>query len=360
MAVTMKDVADAAGVSIATVSFVINNTKRVAPETRRRIEQTVLDLGYRPNRLARALASQRTKILALAFPVLDHRMAGAIEFVTAASRRASEEDHHLVVWPVGSDGLELSYLVGEQLVDGVLLMEVHLDDPRVDVLRDLDVPFALIGRTRDVADLHSVDIDFDAAIALAVDHLADLGHTRIALATGSESDPGFSTYGPFVRLERAYLDVATRRGMPPVIVRTHQTVESGRAAVAELVAARTGVTGLLVVEEVAAVGELQGLAGLGVTVPGDMSVVGVGGSAGYASLCVPPLTAVLAPGAELGRLGVDALLRRLDDLPASEPVLRTGPLVLRESTGPHRRPAAGGSGDSESFPSSDRLLQEAP
>src|SRR4051812_23123307 len=167
MAVTMREVAETAGVSIATVSFVVNNSKRVAPETRRRIEQAMAELGFRRNVVARALASRRTQIIALVYPVLEHRLAGSVtEFITSAARRASESDYHLVVWPVGNDGRELATLVGQKLVDGVLLMEVQLDDARVEALRELDIPFALIGRTRDVAGLHCVDIDLAASVRM--------------------------------------------------------------------------------------------------------------------------------------------------------------------------------------------------
>ena len=101
MATTMREVAEAAGVSIATVSFVVNNSKPVAPETRERIERVMAELGFRRNIVARALASRRTQIIALVYPVLEHRLAGSVtEFITSAARAASAADHHLVVWPV--------------------------------------------------------------------------------------------------------------------------------------------------------------------------------------------------------------------------------------------------------------------
>jgi DNA-binding LacI/PurR family transcriptional regulator len=154
MATTMREVAEAAGVSIATVSFVVNNSKRVTPETRERIERVMAELGFRRNVVARALASRRSRIIALVYPMLAHRLAGSVtEFITSAARAASAASYHLVVWPVGNDGSELAALVGQKLVDGVLLMEVQLDDARVVALRELDIPFALIGRTRDVTGL---------------------------------------------------------------------------------------------------------------------------------------------------------------------------------------------------------------
>ena len=90
MATTMREVAEAAGVSIATVSFVVNNSKRVAPETRERIERVMAELGFRRNVVARALASRRTQIIALVYPMLAHRLAGSVtEFITSAARAAS-------------------------------------------------------------------------------------------------------------------------------------------------------------------------------------------------------------------------------------------------------------------------------
>ena len=216
MATTMREVAEAAGVSIATVSFVVNNSKRVAPETRERIERVMAELGFRRNVVARALASRRTQIIALVYPMLAHRLAGSVtEFITSAARAASAADHHLVVWPVGNDGSELAALVGQKLVDGVLLMEVQLDDARVAALRELDIPFALIGRTRDVTGLHYVDIDFDASVQMAMDHLAELGHHRIVLVNGSQEGESFASYGPYVRSEIAYRELCAQRGIEP-------------------------------------------------------------------------------------------------------------------------------------------------
>lgn len=333
MAVTMRDVAEATGVSIATVSFVVNNTKPVAPETRRRIELAVAELGYRPNRVARALAGSRTRIIALAFPAQDHRIGGAIEFITAASRYARAKDHHLVVWPVDTDGSELAELVGEHLVDGVLLMEVHLDDPRVGVLQQLGIGFALIGRTQDPAGIHCVDIDFDETVRVALDHLRDLGHTHIALMNGGREHAGLATYGPYVRYEDAYRRMAGERGMTPVTVLTAREPSSGRVAAIELLTHAPETTGVLVVDQVAAATFVDELGRQGYGVPRDMSVVSLAAAADLAEMCSPPLTGVAAPGPELGRLAVDALLRCLDGAVPLAPVLRCGPLEVRESTG---------------------------
>ena len=341
MATTMREVAAAAGVSIATVSFVVNDSKRVAPETRERIERVMAELGFRRNIVARALASRRTQIIALVYPMLEHRLGGSVsEFITSAARAASAANYHLVVWPIGNDGSELAALVGQKLVDGVLLMEVQLDDARVAALRELDIPFALIGRTRDVTGLHYVDIDFDASVRMAMDHLADLGHRRIVLVNGSQEDESFTSYGPYIRSEIAYRELCAERGIKPVVLHCRQTVRAGREVAAELVASAPGTTAVIIAEEVASAGLVAELARIGWAVPGDISVMSILSSPDMAAMCNPPLTTVTSPGTELGRLGVQALLRQLDGGMAMTPVLRAGVLALGESTATARGPDA--------------------
>jgi DNA-binding LacI/PurR family transcriptional regulator len=267
--------------------------------------------------------------------MLAHRLAGSVtEFITSAARAASDADHHLVVWPVGNDGSELAALVGQKLVDGVLLMEVQLDDARVAALRELDIPFALIGRTRDVTGLHYVDIDFDATVRMAMDHLGELGHDRIVLVDGSEEGESFASYGPYVRSEVAYRELCAQRGIDPLVLRCRQTVRSGRDAAMELVATAPDTTAVIIADETAAAGLVAELARIGRPVPGGISVMSIMSSLDMAAMCNPPLTTVTAPGTELGSLGVQALLRQLNSGPPMPPVLRVGVLAIGESTGP--------------------------
>jgi DNA-binding LacI/PurR family transcriptional regulator len=315
---TMRDVATRAGVSIATVSFVVNDTKPVSSATRRRIERAMVELGYRRNVVARALASQRTRIIALAYPALDHRLSGsAMEFVTAAASAASERGYHLVLWPVGNDGGELTELVGQGLVDGVLLMELQLHDPRVELLQQAGTPFALIGRTADPSGLPHVDIDFDATIAGALDHLTGLGHRRVVLVSGSQEQASFRSYGPYVRSEAAFARLGAERGLETEVLVCRSSPEAGRRLADELLAEVPEATGVVIMNEFAALGLLAGLRTRGIRVPADLSVISVIGSDEMASIADPPLTIMRAPGSDLGRLGLDALVRRLE---AAEPL----------------------------------------
>jgi DNA-binding LacI/PurR family transcriptional regulator len=342
----MRDVADRAGVSIATVSFVVNNTKRVTPDTRARIEQAMEDLGFRRNLVARALASRRTRIIALVLAALDHGIRGASsDFVVGAARAASDADYHLVVYPDDQKGGQLPALVGQGLVDGVVLMEVQLEDPRVELLTRLGVPFALIGRTSDTTGMYSVDIDFEAAMTLAIEHLVALGHRRIVYMPSIES--GAEQLGRHVRTEAAYRRMAKLHRIPPVVMPCPSSVPDGRVAATRLASAAPKTTAVVVADEAVAAGLVAGLQLRGVTIPDDMSVLSLLTSLEYRSACNPPLTVVSTPANELGQLGVQALLRQLEGDPPTEPVLRVGVLVPGESTGqaPAGTPAQRHGGD---------------
>jgi DNA-binding LacI/PurR family transcriptional regulator len=337
MAVTMREVAAAAGVSIATVSFVVNNTKPVTPETRRRIERAMEELGFRPNLVARALASRRTQILALVTPFSRLWLGAATrEFVIGAAGAAKEADHHLVIWPVGNDGNELVTLVGQKLIDGVLLMSVQLDDARVEALRGLNTPFTLIGRTRDVTGLQYVDVDIAASMRMAMDHLAELGHRRIAFVNGDRDEEGVAGFGPYVRAEQAYRELAADRGIEPVVLYCRSDVASGREAARELLARAPGTTAVIIQDEAGAAGLVTELKRHDRSVPDDISVLSMLSSADFAEMWDPTLTTVSTPGLELGRLGVESLLRQLDGRPPLTAVLRAGVLVPGGSTGPVR------------------------
>jgi DNA-binding LacI/PurR family transcriptional regulator len=295
------------------------------------------DLGFRRNMVARALVSRRTQILALVSPFPQQWMGVSTrEFIVGAAHAASEADHHLVIWPVGNDGSELVALLGQKLVDGVLLMSVQMDDPRVKALRNLDIPFTLIGRTRDVSGLHYVDIDMAASMRMAIDHLTGLGHRQIAFVNGSQDHNGIPGFGPYVRSEEAYRELAEELGIQPVVLYCRPSVRAGRDAARELLAKAPDSTAVIIEDEAGAAGLVAEMKAQGRSVPGEISVLSLLSSAEVGEMCDPPLTTVTAPGTELGRLAVESLLRQLDGRPRLAPALRTGVLALGGSTAPVR------------------------
>ncbi|MGP4103114.1 LacI family DNA-binding transcriptional regulator [Nonomuraea sp. KM90] len=332
--VTMRDVAQRANVSIATVSFVINGTKRVAPETRARIEAAIEELNYRRNVVARALASSRTRILALLHPDLESRAnATVIQFVMGAAHGARERGYDLVLWPVNDDE-QMSHLLAGGLVDGALLMEVQIRDSRVERLLASRVPFALIGRTED-DDLPYVDIDFATTIDQAVAHLRSFGHERIALVTqvtkGNEP-------GRIRRVESAYLAAIAPLGGPPAVIAVEGTSAGGREAARVLGAEFQEATAVILVNEGASAGLVKGVRALGRSIPDDLSVISAATTRELGEMIEPALTVMAAPAPRLGRLAADALIDQLEGVQDAPPhLLIPCTLVPGQSVGPARR-----------------------
>ncbi|RVX43769.1 LacI family transcriptional regulator [Nonomuraea polychroma] len=332
--VTMRDVAQRANVSIATVSFVINGTKPVAPETRARIEAAIEELDYRRNVVARALASSRTRILALLHPDFEARPnATVIQFVMSAAHGARERGYDLVLWPVNDDE-QMSHLLAGGLVDGALLMEVQIHDSRVDRLIASRVPFALIGRTGN-DDLPFVDIDFATTIDQAVDHLRSYGHQRIALITQRTKAAPEKEPGRIMRAEAAYLDAMAALGRPPVVISVEGTSAGGREAARTLHDDHPDTTAVILVNEGASAGLVKGTRALGRGVPDDLSIISAWTTRELGEMMEPSLTVMAAPAAELGRLAADALIDQLEGVQDAPPhILIPCTLVPGQSVGP--------------------------
>ncbi|MEV0616856.1 LacI family DNA-binding transcriptional regulator [Nonomuraea sp. NPDC050404] len=329
--VTMRDVAERANVSIATVSFVLNGTKRVAPETRARIEAAIEELNYRRNVVARALASSRTRILALLHPDLESRPnATVIQFVMGAAHGARERGYDLVLWPVNDDE-QMSHLLAGGLVDGALLMEVRTRDSRIGRLVASRVPYALIGRTED-DDQPYVDIDFATTIHQAVEHLRSFGHEHIALVTQPTTG---QEPGRVRRVELAYLDAIEPLGGEPAVIAVDSTSAGGREAAQVLSARFPRCTAVVLANEGASAGLAKGVRALGRAIPGDLSIISAATTQELGEMIEPSLTVMAAPAPRLGRLAADALIDQLEGVQdAPLQVLIPCTLVPGQSVGP--------------------------
>jgi DNA-binding LacI/PurR family transcriptional regulator len=273
----------------------------------------------------------------MAYPALDHRFGfSASEFFTSAADAARRQDYHLVLWPVGNDGTELHELLGQGLVDGVVLMEVQLDDPRVAILQAAGMPFALIGRITELEGLSHVDIDFDTTVEAAVAHLHDLGHRRLAMISGDLTDPRFHSYGPYVRTEAAYRRVAAEYGVQTVVLECADTTRSGQEAAERLMREHPDTTAILVLNEYAGLGVASGLNRLGYDVPGQISILPLLMAPETAALSNPELTIMRTPGPELGQLGTEALIRQLEGAEPLPPQLVPAKLYPGATTAPPR------------------------
>lgn len=333
---TMQDVATLAHVSLSTVSYAINNTRPISAATRERIEKAMVELDFRPNAIARSLASRRSRIIALTFPGIENGLGSTVmEFVTSAAEAARARSYHLVVWPYApSQAVEMREMSRDGLTDGVIIMEVRRDDPRVRILDAAGVPLTMIGRADDSNDSRCVDIDFDATTEDAVAHLAALGHRRIALLNHSEASRDHG-YGPTLRAESGFRAAIARHGLTGETVWSDESPAAGRQAIAALLDAHPDLTALVAMNENAVIGSVNELAVRGLVVPQDFSVLSIVSSPLVAEMVQPSLTTLHSPGAELGRLGVHSLLDQLDGRePVGGPVLLPCRWEAGHSTGP--------------------------
>ncbi|MGL4174383.1 MAG: LacI family DNA-binding transcriptional regulator [Actinomycetota bacterium] len=330
---TIRDVARAAGVSSATVSYYLNNTKQLTAGTKSRIEAAMTDLQYRPNLVARALARRRSRIIALACPMAaEHAALTTQQVIVGAVRAAANLDYNLIVWP-GDDGVELSRLAEQGLVEGVVVMGVQIEDARAKVLADMQVPFVLIGRTNTAVNVPFVDIDFASSMRVTFEHLQGLGHRNIVLVNGDQSRPGRSGFGPYVRSEAAYCDLAASSGMAPHVLTCGPDVTDGRLVAGQFLSQFPTASAAVVLDELAATGFVAELIQQGKSVPKDVSVVSVFSSREVAALSTPTMTTVVTPAAAMSGVGVEMLITHLHG-ERSESVLIACDLVTGGSTGP--------------------------
>ncbi|MEU0236924.1 LacI family DNA-binding transcriptional regulator [Nocardiopsis sp. NPDC006198] len=323
----ISDVARHAGVSPSTVSYVLSGKRSISEATTRRVRESIDALGYQPHAGARSLASRRSNVIALVIPLREDvhvpvAMRFAVSVVTAA--RAFDHDVLLLTQGEGPDGLRR--VAGSAMVDGVIVMDVEADDARVPVLRSLDLPSVLIGVPEDTEGLTCVDLDFAAAGAACVHHLADLGHTEVAFVgqppSVYERRTGFAE-----RTVAGFEEAAAERG---VVATSHPcSPDTVREVVGTLVGEHPGVTGLIVHNEPSVGPLLEAFAEHGRTVP-ELSVVAIG----PVPPGVPPLTSVDLPAEEVGARAVGLLMDKIEGPAHPGVTLQVPRLTTRQSTAP--------------------------
>jgi DNA-binding LacI/PurR family transcriptional regulator len=333
--VNIGEIARRAGVSRSTVSYALTGRRPVSEETRRRILAVVDELGYRPNASARALKEGRTRTLGLVIPPAGQRLTDMqLSFVASVVEAAARDDFDVLLSPSGGDhDRSFERIVTGRRVDGVILMEIRLEDDRVTRLHHAGVPFVTIGRTEAADEMWWIDIDYTSLVARCVDHLADLGHRSIALVNRS-AELVAAGYGPGHRALAGFTEAVARRELTGVDICCADDAPAGEACVEQLRQHHPTVTGIVTVNEAALPGIQRGLERAGLRIPTDISIVGVA-ARHWAEDFRPPLTAADIPTNDIGTEAVTLLLQRLN-APQTPPrhIMHAPPISLRDSTGP--------------------------
>ncbi len=338
---TIRDVAREAGVSIATVSYVLNNTKHVSEETRRRVLEAARKLGYRPSNIARGLRARRSHALGYSWRPMPGGEINVIldTFLESMAIAAARHDYHIIAYPTTTERDEVQFyrdLVEAERVDGFVLSNTNYDDPRIRFLLDAGVPFVAFGRSNPDWDFPWVDVDGAAGMRKAVEHLVSLGHTRIAFIAWPEGSLSGEE-----RL-RGYREGMAAAGLPlddAWLIRGEMSHDVGYQAARTLMNLPPGrrPTAIIAVSDLMAVGVMNALADMGIQVGPDVAVVGFD-DIPMARHLRPPLTTLRQPIAEIGERVIDMLMKHLE---GEEPdvchVLVEPELVVRASTQPVRR-----------------------
>jgi LacI family transcriptional regulator len=331
--VTIQDIAAHAGVSIATVSRVLNDHPDVSPVTREEVLRYARELGYRGTRRAESRAAHFTRLIALSAPGL--RGDYISEIVTGAIDALRDRDARLVICP-SDDPAMLDQPLANRLLqgttDGALLILNAEAPAELQELRDDGYPIVVIDPTVPIPDgLPAVAATNWASAKMATEHLIGLGHTHIGVIVGAQDARASAD-----RLS-GYHAALLAAGLPilPTLLREGGwTVEGGYRAALELLALAHRPTAIFALNDAMALGAIRAAREQNLTVPHDLSIVGFD-DLELAAISVPPLTTVRQPLQGLGRMGVDMLFRLLrgQQLDATRIEL-SATLVVRESTAP--------------------------
>lgn len=337
---TAEDIAIAAGVSVASVSRVLNNTGRVGAATRERILKIAGELHYAPNAAARSLASRRSRIVGAVIPSLEN-----LNFAIAIDRfrkRLREQGYTLLLassdYDIGKEEAQIRAMAAHG-VDAVMLIGFSHDPQALRFLQARRIPVLLTWSLRPPTPgsplpegLPCIGFDNFAAASQAARYLLDLGHQRLGVIAGSTVDNDRSA----ARVSAVAAALAERGLPPPRIESTTASylVSEGKAALQRLMRGKgaDAPTAVMCMNDILAYGALLAASEMRLTVPGDLSVTGFD-DLDFAASLSPPLTTVRVPAEAIGDTAAAYLV---DSLEGRDPVLPAplvAELVVRGSTG---------------------------
>jgi LacI family transcriptional regulator len=328
--ITLRDVALEAGVSIKTVSRVVNRERQVSPETAARVAEVLSRLGYRPNELARSLKDRRSRTIGLMIADISNPFyAGCAKAVEEVARShgyavflcASAEDVNIEREYVG--------LLTRRRVDGLLLVPAADGHPHLKEEQDAGLPIVTLDRPAEGLLTDTVIVKNRTGARDATRHLIEVhGHERVAFVGADEHQ-----YTTRMRLE-GYREALAEAGLQEILrTRAPDTAAAARAT-RELLALPDPPTAFFAMNNLVTVGVLQAVEGAGLRVPEDVALVGFDDFE-LAAVLSPRLTLVRQPAAEIGRRAARLLFERIERRKPLDPrrvVLETE-LVVRESCG---------------------------
>jgi LacI family transcriptional regulator len=330
---TIRDIAARAGVSVATVSRVLNGRPDVSPRTRETILQSIREYGYSTNRNARGLAGGRTGLIGLALPFVHSAYFGHI--AAGAAEALAEHDARLVLCLTEHQHDREVTLLDRLMhgtTDGALILLPSETSAELIALREQDYPFVIIDPMLPLDDsLPVVSVAHWHGARAATDHLIGLGHRRIAIITG------YPTWVASIDRLSGYRAAMVAAGLsidPQLVREADWQIEGGYEQARHLLDLPEPPTAIFALNDNMAIGVMQAAHECGLDIPHDISVVGVD-DIDMSSVLAPPLTTVRQPLQEMGRVAVGLLWRLIEgqSVEATRLELATR-LIVRYSTAP--------------------------
>jgi DNA-binding LacI/PurR family transcriptional regulator len=329
--VTIRDIAERAGVSKGAVSYALNGRPGVSEDTRTRILAIARELGWYPNRAARALSAARADAcgLVLARPARTLALEPFfMEFIAGVESELASRAMALTIQLVEDVESEIEVYrrwFGERRVDGVLVVDLRVDDPRVDELVRLGLPAVVVGGPVPRGALPAVWHDEGSAVEEAVRYLAALGHERVAHVAGVEE------FVHTMQRIAAFRRVTAELGLRAEVATTDYSPESGARATRRLLSAPDRPTAMVFDSDLLAVTGLGVAQQMGFAVPDEISIVGWDDSL-ISQVVHPPLTAITRDIAAFGAATAQRLLTRIEDEAPGDVETVRGELTPRGST----------------------------
>ncbi len=325
---TIKDVAEKAGVSAATVSYVLNDSHKVRPATERRVLSAVKELGYRPNTAARSLVVGRSSIMGLVVPEIGNPFFP--EVIKAFQGEADLSGMETIVMDTNNDPQRTRHVVERLMglqVPGIAFLTTQVDEPVKEFVAKKGMSAVCLGFGAAGDHISNVVIE-QRGILEGVNHLAQLGHRRVGFIGGPE-DGAFA-----MRRKAVFLEGALANGMETRVVDSDFTVQGGYFSCAKLLAG-FGATAVMTGNDLMAIGALHYAYDRRMAVPAALSVIGFDDIL-FAQFTQPALTTVAVPRAEIGRLAFQSLWSLIHDLSRGANYEVKTNLVVRQTTAPPR------------------------
>ncbi|MCU0427429.1 MAG: LacI family transcriptional regulator [Candidatus Kapabacteria bacterium] len=336
---TIKDVAKQSGVSISTVSAVLNATGWVPDETKDRVERAIDALGYRPNRIAQSLKKRRSN--AYGIIVSDLLNPYFTEIVSALQLRLLEGGKYSFIFNSDrrSDLADKSFeFILDRQLDGIVLISDSVSEKTVRKYSKKypDVPIVAIERDYDLDSIYTLLVDSEKAAFEATTFLINLGYKRIAMITGPSSGVGSSTYGRLQRTEgyKRALRLAKLPVNDDIILEGNFRMESGEQAMHKLLCLPKRPDAVFAANDLMALGAMKALKQVNLHIPGDIALMGYDDIA-LASMVSPALTTLAMPKKSLGEKAAEILLQLAEEEPENNDIERvqffSAMLVPRDS-----------------------------